>query len=86
MPSRSLPYWWSWPLVIPDHAANRMEERGWTEIEVRRVLGQPRSLDQDPEPGRWRVPCRRGREHWCIIVEPEKRRRWLVMVTIIRVD
>lgn len=78
------PYWWSWDLVFTPHVIARGEERGFTEIELRRMLEEPATIRHNPVPGRWTVGALLGGGRWEIIVEPDVHERVLVVVTAYR--
>ncbi len=76
-----LPEWWDWELVLTSHIEKRMEERGFTEIELRRMLSKPVGLLPDAQQGRFVVLATLQSTQWAIIVEPEYEDQILVAVT-----
>ncbi len=77
----SRPAWWGWDLELTAHLVKRMEDRHFTEIELRGMLDRARSLKRDIAPGRWVVQTSHRRVRWEVIVEPDPERRRLVIVT-----
>jgi hypothetical protein len=78
---REWPDWWGWDLELSAHLLKRMEERGFTEIDLRRMLGNAVALVRDIEAGRWVISTRRRRSEWEVIVEPDPDRAVLVVIT-----
>jgi len=37
----AMPDWWSWPFILLPHDARRMEDRGFSEVELRLMLARP---------------------------------------------
>ena len=58
-----------------------MEDRGFTEVDLRSMLARAEALRSDVEEGRWIVETRRARRHWEVIVEPDLDAELLVVVT-----
>src|SRR5580698_3227669 len=38
-----LPEWWTWALVLSDHVERRMEDRGFSEVDLRTMITRARS-------------------------------------------
>jgi len=81
-----MPPWWSWDLELTPHVEDRMEERGLTELELRRMLVRPADLQPDHFPGRWLAECRVRGETWHVVVEPDVDDEVIVVVTAYRID
>lgn len=75
------PAWWEWELELSPHLLKRMEDRRFTEIDLRAMLSRAARLRPDPLPGRWLVETRHRRRRWRVIVEPDSALRVLVVVT-----
>ncbi|MFQ6047147.1 MAG: hypothetical protein ACE5PT_12470 [Gemmatimonadales bacterium] len=58
-----------------------MEDRSFTETDLRRMLQNAQDLRPDVVGGRWIVQTRYGAARWEVIVEPESIRQKLVVVT-----
>lgn len=76
-----LPHWWTWELSFIGHLDDRMEERGFNEVDLRAMLEHPKGLERARKPGRWLVRCRRGQEPWTIVIEPDEVEELIVVVT-----
>jgi ribosomal protein L34 len=78
---RSWPRWWNWDLELSPHVLKRMEDRGFTEVDLRRMLEHAMGLREDLEQGRWVIVTRRRRQRWEVIVEPDAGTESLVVIT-----
>lgn len=76
------PAWWDWEVHFMEHAYEQMYFRGISEIEAREMLDGVYAIEEDPEPGRWRVKCRWKRKRWTIIVEPQHDEQRTDVVTV----
>jgi hypothetical protein len=77
----TFPDWWEWELELTPHVEKRMEDRGFTEVDLRQMLGTARSFRRDVVEGRFVVETRfRGRP-WEVVVEPDEVEHLLVVVT-----
>jgi hypothetical protein len=63
-----------------------MEDRDFTEIDLREMLAQAQEYSPDVEAGRWVIATRRRRRRWEVIVEPDADARLLVVVTAYPVE
>lgn len=75
------PEWWDWELSFIGHLDDRMEERNFTEVDLRTMLEHATGLERARKPGRWLIRSRRGRESWTVVVEPDEVEKVLVVVT-----
>lgn len=75
------PDWWEWELELSSHVENRMEDRDFTEVELRQMLEGAGSYRSDVVEGRWLIEARRGRERWEVVVQPDSSEKLLVVVT-----
>ena len=80
------PAWWDWELELTPHLEKRMEDRGFTEIDLRQMLEQARSYRPDWVEGRWIVEAWHSHRTWEIIVEPDSEEHLLVIVTAYPVE
>ncbi len=79
------PLWWKWELELVSHLHTRMEEREFTEIELRRMMEHATGYNLDPSyEGRWLIPARHQRQRWVIVVEPLPERKRLAVITVYR--
>lgn len=80
------PIWWDWDLELSPHLFKRMVDRGFDEIEVRRMLSGASGFRPAIVRGRWIVETRHRRASWEVIVEPDVDSELLVVITAYRVD
>jgi hypothetical protein len=83
-PVREWPAWWEFDLELTPHLLKRMIDRGFNEVELRRMLVHAEGLDPDPQAGRWQVVSRYAGDRWIVVVEPELDSERLVIVTAYR--
>ena len=81
MPRGSWPSWWDWELELSPHLLSRMEDRRFTEIDLRDMMNRATSYYQDIEPGRWVIVTRYRRQRWEVVVEPDFSAEMLVVIT-----
>jgi len=58
-----------------------MEDRRFSEVDLRTMLSRATSYRRDLVPGRWVVVTRYRRRWWEVIVEPDRNASVLVVVT-----
>ena len=58
-----------------------MEDRSFTELELRAMLEAGTGHHKDVAPGRWVIEARRRRQAWEVIVEPDESLKILVVIT-----
>lgn len=75
------PEWWEWELELTSHLEKRMEDRDFTEVELREMLSRATAYREDVVPGRFVIETRRMDEPWEVIVDPDADERLLVVVT-----
>jgi hypothetical protein len=80
------PSWWQWPLELTPHVEKRMEDRSFSEVDLRAMLARARRYRPDEVDGRFVVETRHRRARWEVIVEPDEVEHLLVVVTAYRVD
>ena len=81
MTRREWPEWWDWELEFSPHLLKRMEDRRFTEIDLRRMLQRASGYREDVVEGRWVIETRHRGKAWEVIVEPDLEGRLLVVVT-----
>jgi len=80
------PDWWGWELELTPHLEKRMEDRDFTEVELREMLERSRGFHEDVVADRFVIETRhRGRE-WEVIVEPDAEAALLVVITAYMID
>jgi hypothetical protein len=50
---RGWPEWWDWELELSPHLFKRMDDRRFTEIDLRRMLERASGYREDVVEGRW---------------------------------
>ena len=75
------PIWWEWELDFTLHVEVRMEERGFSEVELRAMLGAATQFVPARLPGRWLIHTRHAGHAWRVVVEPDPDYETLVIVT-----
>jgi hypothetical protein len=75
------PEWWRWELELTPHVEMRMEDRGFTELELRHMLERAQDLRPDVVEGRWIVETTHLRHRWEVVVEPDWALQRLVIIT-----
>ena len=68
-------------MELSPHLLKRMEDRRFTEIDLRRMLERASGYREDVVEDRWVIETRHRRRGWEVIVEPDVDRRLLVVVT-----
>jgi hypothetical protein len=76
-----LPAWWEWELELTPHVEQRMEERGFSEVELRMMLERATDLLPDRESARWEVRTHHGGAPWTVILEIDEHDERIVVVT-----
>jgi hypothetical protein len=76
------PPWWDWALELTPHVERRMEDRDFTEVDLRLMLETAHGYRADPVmAGRFVVETQHGGAEWEVVVEPDEDDHWLVVVT-----
>jgi hypothetical protein len=63
-----------------------MEDRGFNEVDLRRMLEHASGHSPDIVEGRFVIEVRHGGRDWAVIVEPDHESQLLVVVTAYPVD
>jgi hypothetical protein len=80
------PAWWSWELELTPHLEKRMEDRAFTEVDLRTMLERAHDYRPDTVEGRWVIATRHPRTPWEVIVEPDPTEMLLVVITAYPVE
>lgn len=75
------PDWWQWELGFTAHVEIRMEERNFTEVDLRQMLDNATQFVPARRPGRWLIHTRHAGQSWNVVVEPDADDRILMIVT-----
>jgi len=79
-----LPPWWDWEIELTPHLEKRMEDRDFTEVDLRRMLERAEAVRDDVVEGRHVIETQHRGRAWEVIVEPDEIDRLLVVVTAYR--
>lgn len=82
----AFPGWWEWELELTPHVEKRMEDRGFTEVELRDMLERASGFRADVVDGRFVVETRFRSRPWEVVVEPDEVEHLLVVVTAYGVE
>jgi hypothetical protein len=82
----AFPEWWDWELELTPHVEKRMEDRGFTEVELREMLERAAAFRADVLDGRFVVETRFRGHKWEVVVEPDEVEHLLVVVTAYGVE
>ncbi len=86
MARREWPHWWDWEIELNPHLLKRMQDRDFTEVDLRRMLAEAKSLRQDVAEGRWVAESRLSRRSWDVVLEPDFAAKVIVVVTAYPTD
>jgi hypothetical protein len=80
------PPWWEWQLELTPHLGKRMEDRNFTEVDLRAMLQTATGYREDVVDGRFIIETRHRKVDWEVIVEPDEVVHSLVVITAYAVD
>lgn len=80
------PEWWTWEVELTPHLEKRMEDRGFTEVDLRRMLERAVAFRTDVVEARYVIETVHGAQPWEVVVEPDDLDRLLVVITAYRVE
>jgi len=80
------PDWWSWEIELTPHLEKRMEDRSFSEVELRAMFARASTYRSDHVEGRFVVVTRHQSQLWHVIVEPAPDERLLIVVTAYKVE
>jgi hypothetical protein len=63
-----------------------MEDRDFTEVELREMLERATRYSEDVVDGRWVIETRHRKQPWEVIVEPDPDQKLLVVITAYELD
>ena len=72
-------------MELSPHLFKRMDDRRFTEIDLRRMLERAFGYREDVVDGRWVIETKHRGKAWEVIVEPDFERQLLVVVTAYQV-
>ena len=77
---------WNWELELTPHVEKRMEDREFTEVDLRSMLARASALHVDTAPERFIVECSFRKRPWRVIVEPDPDDRRLIVITVYSIE
>jgi hypothetical protein len=77
----SWPGWWEWEIELTPHLEKRMEDRDFSEVDLRAMLEHARGHKADVVEGRFVIHTEHKGAQWEVIVEPDEIDHLLVVVT-----
>ena len=77
----ALPDWWEWELELTPHVEKRMEDRNFTELDLRLMLERATGFRPDLLDGRYVIESALRGRPWEVVVEPDEVDHLLVVVT-----
>lgn len=80
------PEWWTWELEFTPHLERRMEDRDFTEVDLRAMLERAAGYRRDVIEDRFVIATHFREQDWEVIVEPDDVDSLLVVITAYRVD
>ena len=75
------PDWWEWELELSGHLLARMEDRGFSETDLRSMFVRAVLLIPYRIPDRWVVSTRHQDRRWLVVLELDVVRLALVVIT-----
>lgn len=85
-PRPNWPDWWQWDIELTPHLYKRMQDRDFTEVDLRAMLECAHSFRPDFIDRRWIIETRFRNKDWHVIIEPDPVDELLVVVTAYQVD
>lgn len=83
---REWPEWWNYELVLSPHMIERMQDRKFSELDLRTMLNDAQGYHPSVVSGRFLIESRRARQRWEIVVEPDEFERTLIVITAYGVE
>lgn len=75
------PTWWGWELAFTAHIEARMEERQFSEVDLRVMLQETSALEPARRPGRFLARTRLRGRPWIVVLEPDPDAELVFVVT-----
>lgn len=80
------PAWWEFPLVLSVHVQKRMQERRFSETDLRAMLSVASEFRSSLVGGQFVVTTRWEGSAWEVVVEPDELEEVLIVVTAYKVE
>ena len=68
-------------MELSPHLLKRMDDRRFTEVDLRRMLERASGYHEDVMEGRWLIKTKHRGKAWEVIIEADVERQLLVVVT-----
>jgi len=78
---RDWPPWWDWELDLKSHVLERMEDRHFTEVDLRRMMEHATGFRQARRTGRWIIETKHQDLRWEVVVQPDAYTELLGVIT-----
>lgn len=78
--------WWDWELELTPHLYKRMEDRHFTEVDLRGMLQAAHGFRLDIVDDRYVVETRFRSRPWEVVVEPDALGQLLIVITAYQLD
>ena len=82
----TFPDWWDWEPELTPHLEKRVEDRTFTEVDLRLMLERATAFRHDVVDDRFVVETRFRADPWEVVVEPDEVEHLLVVVTAYPVE
>ncbi|WP_295456942.1 DUF4258 domain-containing protein [uncultured Thiodictyon sp.] len=79
--TRPWPDWWDWEIDLTPHFLKRMEDRDFSELDLRGMLQRAKTYGKDVAEDRWVIGTRHNLQRWEVIVEPDVIEQLLIIIT-----
>lgn len=80
------PSWWAWELELTPHLEKRMEDRDFTEVDLRAMFERASSVRPETVDGRFVVETVHRGAVWHVVVEPDQELQCIVVITAYRAE
>jgi hypothetical protein len=81
VPKTHWPEWWAWDLELTPHVEKRMEDRGFSEVDLRAMLEHATDYRAADVEDRFVIEASLRSRRWEVVVEPDQELCLLVVVT-----
>jgi hypothetical protein len=82
---REWPPWWEWELDPRPHVMERMEDRPFTEVDLRRMMEYATGFRPARRKGRWIIETKHQDLKWEVVVQPNDYTELLGVITAYQV-
>jgi hypothetical protein len=79
------PEWWDWDLELSPHVLERMEDRSFAEVDLRRMMEYATGYRRARRKGRWILQTKHLNLEWEVVVQPDEYTELLGVITAYQV-